>query len=48
MTAADALRGNEQKTGVSLTNTMACTFYDAYKKALELGLDMNIWVICKA
>lgn len=37
-----------KRTGVSMTSTMACTFHDAYEKALELGLDMNVWMICKA
>lgn len=34
-------------TGISLTSTMACTFYDAYEKAMRLGLDMKVWIICK-
>ena len=37
-----------KRTGVSLTSTMARTFGDAYDKALNLGLDMNTWTICKA
>lgn len=37
-----------KRTGVSLTSTMAGTFQDAYEKALDLGLDMNVWMICKA
>ena len=37
-----------KRTGVSLTSTMARTFGDAYDKALNLGLDMNAWTICKA
>jgi hypothetical protein len=34
-------------TGVSLTKTRACSFSEAYNKATILGLDMNVWVICK-
>lgn len=37
-----------KRTGVSLTSTMACTFREAYEKALNLGLDMSVWMICKA
>lgn len=34
--------------GVSLTKTMAFSFIESYNKAVNLGLDMNVWVICKA
>ena len=37
-----------KNTGVSLTSTMAGTFAEAYAKAVEIGLDMNAYVICRA
>lgn len=35
-------------TGVSLGRTLGYTFAEACAKAVELGLNMNAYVICKA
>lgn len=37
-----------RRTGVSLATTMASSFCGAYDKAVDLGLDMRVWVVCKA
>ena len=37
-----------RRNGVSLTQTIAGSYSLSLAKALDMGLDMSVWVICRA